>query len=157
VTDLPPQGFKYKVGSWTANSSVRGNLKILGITTEPTYASPGTWQLGDMVDGEIVTLTYVTDVSNEQEPGNYPDLAWAYGDFEEKIIYANEDSGKFVGTTVPIDVNPNPSTKFGATGSVLGASTELPATGTNSVWLYISFGLITTGFGLRKISKRYQK
>jgi len=30
-------------------------------------------------------------------------------------------------------------------GEVLGASTELPATGANTFWLYVAVALITTG------------
>ena len=54
VTDLPPETFEYVAGSWTANSNVHGNINI----PEPTYASPGNWELGDMEKDELVTLTY---------------------------------------------------------------------------------------------------
>lgn len=156
VIDLPANGFTYRSGSWTATSSVRGNIKNAP-TTEPTYASPGTWNLGDMIKDEVVTLTYITDISNDQDSGNYPDLAWAYGQFDGEDLLANADTGNFVGTTVAVNVNPNPTDDFGAVGEVLGISTQLPSTGANTLWLFISFGLITTGYGLRKLGNKGQE
>jgi uncharacterized repeat protein (TIGR01451 family) len=79
VQDLPPEHFKYEPGSWTANSNKRGDLKASAITTEPTYGSPGQWNLGNMLPGEIVTLTYRTKITAAVTPGTYPDLAFAQG------------------------------------------------------------------------------
>lgn len=78
VFDLPPNGFKYRPGSWTSVSNTRGNLAGV-VTNEPAYASPGKWYLGDMEMDEEVTLTYIADIDNNQEPGTYRDLAWAKG------------------------------------------------------------------------------
>ncbi len=97
VTDLPPAGFVYVPGSWTAVSNLRGNLRTLGVTTEPTYGSPGTWQLGDMLPGEVVTLTYLAKIASTVSDGTYPDIAFAQGcalpvgegcDSDE-VIYSN--------------------------------------------------------------------
>ena len=63
VIDTPPEGFEYIPGSWTANSNIRGDLVLAGISLEPTYASPGAWLfkglgLDDdyMAPSEIFTL-----------------------------------------------------------------------------------------------------
>ncbi|MDX9848796.1 MAG: hypothetical protein RBT74_17590, partial [Tenuifilaceae bacterium] len=78
VTDLPPEGFKYLSGSWSASSSLGGghigNLKL-----DHIYASPGVWDLGDMKAGEVVTLSYKAQIDGAQQPGLYNDLAWADG------------------------------------------------------------------------------
>lgn len=79
VTDTPPEGFTYTPGSWTAQSTERGDLKALNMTPEPTYGSPGTWLLGTMNPGETVTLTYQTLIQKSVSDGIYPDIAYALG------------------------------------------------------------------------------
>ncbi|KKU44984.1 MAG: RHS Repeat family [Microgenomates group bacterium GW2011_GWC2_46_7] len=157
VEDAPPSGFTYHLGSWTANSSLRGDLKALLITTEPTYASPGVWQLGDMVPGEVVTLTYLADVSTSQDSGIYKDLAWAQGknSYSDAIVRATGQNstyvdGIFVGTDVEIDQSQRQtgSVAIEKTGEVLGASTSLPATGANSLWLFLALGSLLSGLAL---------
>ena len=154
VTDLPPAGFSYRPGSWTAFSDVRGNLKGLGITTEPTYASPGDWNLGDMISGEQVTLTYIADISGEQDSGLYKDLAWAKGlsDTNNSVLANDQEATPFfVGTSVavimdadnPVKVSLETDTKTKTktkTKEVLGA-----ATGTNTTWLILALILLLAG------------
>lgn len=53
VFDLPPEQFEYVPDSYTAESTERGDLKG-GTTTEPTYASPGVWQLGNLVKMKLL-------------------------------------------------------------------------------------------------------
>ncbi len=113
VTDLPPEGFTYVPGSWTAVSNLRGNIKNI-VTTEPTYGSPGVWILGDMLPGEVVTLTYQTLITSAVSDGTYPDIAFAEGcdvpidgetECGEGAVYANvrtSDDDPFVGTTVTV-------------------------------------------------------
>lgn len=162
VTDLPPHGFTYRLGSWTAHSSVRGDIKG-SVTTEPTYHSPGVWKLGTMVQGEEVTLTYMADISASQEAGLYDDLAWSKGkSIVGDIVLANSESQPtpFVGTQVAVELPQKPvpvvlgtsidrqvkhKTVY-KTQRVLGAT--LPETGTPTMWLMIAFGLLMTGFTL---------
>ncbi len=124
VTDVMSPDFDYVVGSWTANSSVRGDIK--GIVPEPLYNPKGIWKLGNMVEGEVVTLTYIAKISVNQQPGIFKDLAWAKGAFHKPspciqnsvtcpaqpsesqlagewiLILANAESGYFVGTEVKV-------------------------------------------------------
>jgi hypothetical protein len=130
--DLPPENFTYVPGSWTANSSVRGDIKAAGVTTEPTYASPGTWLLGTLLPGEIVTLTYRAVIGNTVSAGTYPDVAFAQGCglpgdpcIDEEVVFSNLSfaSEPFVSTAVTI-VGPQ----------VLGANTTvLVNTGTRGM------------------------
>ncbi len=157
VTDLPSTGFHYRHGSWTANSTVRGDLKAGLVTTEPTYASPGTWQLGNMVVGEIVTLTYIADIDGSQEAGLYKDLAWAQGtSLTSSTVLADAVNPGFVDTHFAgTQVNIVTTNVGGASlnviqttqGQVLGASTELPATGADDKWLVLAAILTLTGVG----------
>lgn len=83
IVDLPPENFEYVPGSFTANSNVRGDLKAQGITPDPAYASPGTWNITGpgspfLTPGEIVTLTYLAKIGSVS-PGTYPDFAHAVG------------------------------------------------------------------------------
>jgi uncharacterized repeat protein (TIGR01451 family) len=169
VLDLPPEGFSYVKGSWTAQSNERGDLKDSGVTTEPTYASPGTWELGDLEAGEVVTLTYETTIANNQEDGLYTDLAWAKGDgadaltgttvTDQSLANGTNSSyvdGEFVGTEVliasdriteaaSVDVvteETREEESSDSQGDVLGATTSLPETGARTIWMVIA-GLLT--------------
>ena len=128
VVDLPPEGFAYQSGSWTATSSVRGDLKLQNITPEPQYHSPATWFLGDMIEGEVVTLTYTANISKTQDAGDYEDLALARGYFlDGGKVLANQNTGVFVDTNVNVveDIQE---------GQVLGVTDyEYPDTGAKTV------------------------
>ena len=161
VTDILPEGFGYVSGTWTATSSLplRGNLKG-NPTIEPVYnGSPAIWELGDMVEGEVVTLTYTAKINLLNEPGLYKDLAYVQGDSilaekdEGDVLGVNTDDENsigenFVGTKVlviePIEDG----------GEVLGASITLPATGADT---YITLGALISmilGFVLILFGKK---
>ena len=113
VYDLFSKGFKYVGGSWTADSNVRDDLKLLGITPEPAYASPASWDLGDMEKDEVVTLTYLAEITDSVIAGVYKDLAWTQGKTtfsgEDVLGYAEETgyvNDSFVGTQVRVEVDP---------------------------------------------------
>ncbi|MDY0097131.1 MAG: choice-of-anchor K domain-containing protein [Candidatus Dojkabacteria bacterium] len=121
VVDIIPDRFKYVAGSWT------------GTLLEPTYETgkPAIWSLGDMTEGDEITLTYMVKVSLLQDPGIYDDIAYTYGQSilglgEGEIlgISATDDTTNFVGTQVKIIEDPEIEE-----GEVLGASIELPQTG----------------------------
>jgi len=150
VTDLLPAGFTYRAGSWT------------GTTTEPVYHSPGVWYIGDMAKDEVVTLTYIADISGDQQAGYYHDLAWSAGCKTDNtcsdVLSGAADPGfvadNFVGTQVNVvrdtQASEGINVKHEVTGEVLGASTELPATGANALWIITAFALIGTGWILRR-------
>ncbi len=166
VVDLPSKGFTYRAGSASAVSSVRGALA--GALTH-IYASPGIWSLGTMAIGETVTLTYIADISADQKPGLYKDLALAYGCKSEASctsgdamsVTANAVEPGFVSDTYAgTSVNVVKEQQNGGTlnkheGEVLGASTELPATGANELWLALAGLLFITGLGCVFIGRRY--
>lgn len=154
VTDLPAGGFVPRDGTYTAVSSVRGD--ILGLTGNPGYHSPGVWNLGNMIVGEKVTLTYIADIVGNEQPGLYYDLAWAAGcrtntscsDVLANAVNPGFVTDNYVGTTVRILTDQQNGAEVKVIGEVLGASTELPATGANQFWLLVAFGLITGGLTL---------
>jgi hypothetical protein len=165
MTDLFSEGFEYVSGSWTAYSSVRGDLKAGGITPEPVYASPADWILGDMVEGEEVILTYLARITDAIDPGTYKDLAWTQGKdlVGGDVLGTAEPEGyvdvNFVGTEVPVvedEDNPEVKVKTKVEEEVLGAATELPATGSPTfilisvlLTLLVGLGLFLKGSGLK--------
>ncbi|MFZ2024984.1 MAG: SdrD B-like domain-containing protein [Microgenomates group bacterium] len=172
VTDLLPKGFAYRGGSWTASSNVRGALAL----SEPTYHSPGTWDVGNIEENEVITLTLMADVSTDEKPGLYKDLALAYGCQQNNdcavggtnsLVATAVDPGQlnttFVGTEVAIvkdqqdsktlTVNHEETTE----GSVLGATTDLPSTGANSNWIVVAITLMITGLGAIVIANKMRR
>ncbi len=152
VTDLPPEGFAYVPGSWTASSNMRD---MTGITTEPTYASPGQWNLTSadspfLVPGEVVILTYQAVIGNDVTNGDYPDTAfvegYSRGSFDEEgstKIYGNvtdaEPDTPFVGTKVTVL-----TTEVSEQGYVLGTST-LQVTGVPAILSPVIGALLALG------------
>ncbi|MEI7749771.1 MAG: VWA domain-containing protein [Candidatus Moraniibacteriota bacterium] len=171
VTDLPPAGFTYRPDSWTAKSSV-GGAHIGDLKLSHVYASPGVWDLGTMVPGEVITLTYVADISATQDTGDYPDLAWAAGtDLLGATVQATKgDPELFAGTKVAVIVPEQPSVAIATvqetdtktktkttTKRVLGTSTELPATGSETGWMLAALALLGAGSALVFVGKRKNK
>ena len=146
VIDLPAKGFKYSLGSWLALSNFRGLISI----PEPLYQSPGTWDLDNLQQGEIITLSYIADIDSTQTPGLYNDLAWANGQGIGGPVTAVGSDGAFVGTQVNVVKNtqdtPTREVEQKVEGQVLGATTTLPATGADTRWLYLALilGLLGT-------------
>lgn len=84
VTDLPPSGFTYVPGSWTATSNmpdhnVAADVVAGSPTGQPTYGSPGLWHLGSLMPGEVITLTYNAKIGSNVSDGTYHDLAFVKG------------------------------------------------------------------------------
>lgn len=160
VEDLYSDGFSYVPESWSAGTSHGRDLRSLNITTEPTYASPGEWYIDYLEPGEVATLTYLAEVTDEVDPGIYKDIAWAVGkDLSGASVpgYAEEDGNKinerFVGTEVEVESgNPSPAVETEVDEDeveeeVLGSSTiRLPATGSPTVLVY--FALVLGVLGL---------
>jgi LPXTG-motif cell wall-anchored protein len=168
VTDLPPEGFKYRVGSFRV---FKNGIDITPLVSEPVYHSPGVWELGAAAENDQYELVYLADISGDQDPGVYNDLAWAKGTSlrNSETTYLAEVPGTdasfvdstFAGTQVTIDKNLETTAsvsvekKVETTGQVLGASTSLPATGANENWLYLSAILAALGgfsiyYGIKK-------
>ncbi|MBD3366393.1 DUF11 domain-containing protein [candidate division WWE3 bacterium] len=173
LTDLPPETFEYVNGNW----NIASNMRLLAVG-EPTYASPGQWDLGMMEAGEVLTLTYDAKISDTTEDGIYPDLAYATGrTAEEELVYADSvDSGfeinggvvdeNFVGTQVKVNQEPPAEEadieveteeieeEVEVEGEVLGSSDQrLPATGA-SLFIGLTWMLsILTGAMLIFVNK----
>ena len=158
VKDLLPKGFIYRPGSY----QVKINGLIVDID-EPNYHSPGTWIIDYLVKaGQEVELLYIADISGDQQPGIYPDAAWAIGTSmaEEEVIALAQIDGfvdtNFVGTEVNVIKNQTRDDSYSVEkeetkkGEVLGATTTLPATGASPAWLMLAFVCFVYGIRLIK-------
>lgn len=175
VVDLLPKGFHYNGGSWHAVLNGVTNLSV----PEPTYASPGTWTLPNMNGGDTITLTYSVTIDSGQQAGTYFDNALGQGtpigDSSNILLASAVTPGtigdpNFVGTEVKVVTNANTATKVSLNtkreetttggGEVLGASTGLPATGENTLWVIIATLMFTLGAGSVitgfKLKKKYE-
>ena len=164
LTDLLPNGFKFRVGSY---SVMKNGTTPVTLASDPQYHSPGVWELGDFKKNDIITIKYLADISSDTLPGTYTDLAYAsandayqlgntYLAIGENSKYIDEN---YVGTDVEIvksqtkdedySVEKEKIVKENIDGQVLGASTSLPDTGASAVWLVLA--LITFTFGVKLI------
>lgn len=155
VTDLPPEGFVYVAGSGEGAPFIH------------EYASPGIWDLGDMVAGETRTLSYRARISDAQDAGFYKDLAFAKGVGGESVVYANSALDPFVGTEVNVvlddtetvvlpedNENKRVEKTKKKTQYVLGAATVLPMTGVGLGMIETALAFLLGGLGLILVARR---
>ena len=145
VSDIAPSGFKYISGSWTAVSTYRGDIKSSILEPEYDGKRSAHWGLGNMEEGEVITLTYKTQISSSTDSGLYPDIAWVKGkSVMDKPVFGNISTGAstpFVGTDVRV-IEPLETEE----GEVLGATTYLPNTGSNTYLTLASIIGMILGF-----------
>ncbi|NTV54907.1 MAG: hypothetical protein HGA16_00175 [Candidatus Moranbacteria bacterium] len=171
VTDLPPKVATYVPDSWTAESSL-GSAHVGNLKLDHVYASPGIWDLGNLQDGEVITLSYDATVNAGTDAGEYPDLAYAQGVGQGGNLYAmagldgNIEDGRYVGTAIAVvdSSTPDPAKvttdhtekeKKIVKGRVLGAT--LPETGSPTflimllgLLLILGAALAGTGYAIKK-------
>jgi hypothetical protein len=159
--DLPSDGFEYVQGSETIT---KNGVPLSGFGFEE-YSSPGKYILGDMLEGEEVVISVDMEVTDEVEPGEYRDLAWAYGDNEVIASSVVDGDGyiedeHFVGTDVVVEDPEDPEkdvnveekevekeVEVDQNGQVLGAANQkLPATGADN-WI-LAFALVLIAGGI---------
>lgn len=129
VGDKLPPGFTYKSGSWRAVSSLRGVLNL----SEPVYKAGewANWSLGDIVEGENITLTYTAHIPSDLSAGVYSDEMWVSG-------------ASVLGVQIVGDVGGG--SEFAKTEvKVLGSASSLPATGSSSWFTILGILSITVG------------
>ncbi len=146
VVDLSPENFivdnATTVSTLVSSPNRPSGEVFAGINA--TYASPGTWQLGTLYPGDVVELTYETEILENVSPGTYPDIAYARGGTvpileENETVYSNVHlaavSDPFVGTEVTVAQ---------VTGEVLGVQT-LARTGAPLLWQHAAIPILLIG------------
>ena len=157
VTDVLPGGFSYVAGS--------ANVGEPGTPEDGTL----TWDIGILSPDESVTITYQAKISSDLTVGTYKNLATCEGvlaqedgidGFTAPFSFINLDRETVDCNVADSSVSISQSSSYGGqlTPQVLGAATELPATGSSTSLLL--FALIVGGFGIftkvraRKIGRR---
>ncbi|KKQ92426.1 MAG: hypothetical protein UU16_C0006G0028 [Candidatus Woesebacteria bacterium GW2011_GWA2_40_7] len=136
VTDFLPGGFTYVVGSTTGATFIN----VLG--------SKLTWNIDNLAPEETATITYQVTTNSALTDGDYKNFATCQATYnEEETISCDQ-----VNSTVKI----GHGISYGGNlqGQVLGASTELPATGSPTLLLILSLGLLGTGLYLKGYDKK---
>ncbi len=147
LKDLLPEGFTFQnVISIIKN----GTDDLTAMVGNPNYASPGTYNLGDMNADDEIIIKYAAKVG-DVTPGRYKDLAYATGRdvLNNRVVAQAQTDGyvstNFVGTSVNIFANLTQSGDISIEGEVLGASTFLPATGGDAYWIIMATLLTVMG------------
>lgn len=158
VTDVLPGGFTY-----VANSA-----KVDGTFQEPNLSSPGKliWENVFVSTDDSVTITYQATIVSDIDQGIYTNLAtckgivgrefirgegspttaiYPNGEIEPEMVECN-----IADSSVPIGVNFTYSD--GLRGEVLGAATELPATGNDTKVLIMLLTMLALGASLKIVS-----
>jgi uncharacterized repeat protein (TIGR01451 family) len=158
VTDFLPGGFSYAAGTTKIDGVASSDPGVTGSKLE--------WSVGTIDVGNSLTITYRIQVANDASNGTYKNFATCHGgvggavfriafDQVEDSVNCNEDdstvtigSGTSYGGNLTTNINQQ----------VLGASTELPGTGSPTVLLIIALGALGAGLFIRgyniKISKK---
>ncbi|MFC1755799.1 SdrD B-like domain-containing protein [Patescibacteria group bacterium] len=164
LTDLPADGFDFVETSGFADNGA----------SEPIYASPGEWVLGNIPAGDTVEITYNAEIESTTGAGTYKDVAWAVGEdvlggqvLADAVSPGDIDTN-FVGTEVNVVVDPETDEAIVEVEEetiheeeVLGASTYLPATGSDTDWLYAALtalliGLVNIFVGTMLMRKKFK-
>ena len=142
VIDILPGGFSFVAGSTTGTAAV------------PTVSgSVITWSnVGGLAVGASFILTYQTTVSTDSTNGLYTNFATC-----DSYYYDGDEER----TSVPCNTA-NSTVSIGSVlgcggslqGQVLGASTELPATGSPTLVLIVALVMLATGLFLNGFTKR---
>lgn len=143
LIDNSPDGFVYQTGTATVVGGTVNN-------TEPTLTNSGktlTWTWTAVPGSSTVTVTYQTKIDSGNQAASYTNYAYVYGSGSP----TSTDS-EIVDSVVRIDPDISPSAQAG--GEVLGAATELPASGSNTWYLIFALSLIGAGFVIKKFSRK---
>jgi uncharacterized repeat protein (TIGR01451 family) len=155
VYDVPPAGFTYVVGTTTINGAVASDPSISSGTL--------TWNVSSLAAGATVKIVYQLKTPGDLSDGTYTNFAACSGGqaiFEKVLVRGVGADCDPTGVTST--VTRGQTTNFGGNlntvGQVLGASTELPGTGSPTVLLIIALGALGAGLFIRgyniKITKK---
>ncbi len=134
IKDTLPGGFSYISGTTTGD-----------LTSDPTINGNNlTWNAGTVLAGATVNISYQVKTNSNLSDGTYFNIATC------SALSRRED--QIDCNTANSQVNIGHGSSFGGNlvGQVLGASTELPDTGSPTGLLILALGLLGTGFIIKK-------
>lgn len=147
VFDVLPGEFTYVSGSTSGASE-----PTLTGTASDGSGGKLTWNdVGDLGLGESLTITYQAEIADDAADATYTNIATC------EVLSRQETEIEC--NVVTSDVTLGTTLGFSASvgGQVLGAATELPAAGSNTLLLYIFIGMIVGGLSLRVVAEDLEK
>jgi len=136
IIDVLPGGFTY----------VGGSAKINGIAQEPSQSGGVlTWSNISISVSETVTITYQSTISGDIDQGVYTNLATCKGISRQEADVECD----IADSSVPIGIDFTYSDSL--RGEVLGAATELPATGNDTKILIMLLTMLVLGASLKVV------
>lgn len=157
VVDLLPQSFDYHEGTNQVDVYDENGYYV-GTLTEGVdyivqgYTSPGQWIFNyGLNPGYSLVISYFAQILNTASTGLYMDAAFATSDQVLASAVGSNSNGAFTGSIVAVG---SPST-----GTVLGASVNLPSTGADGKLLSIGvigiiLGAMITTLGAINLKRR---
>ncbi len=152
ITDILPGGFSYVAGSTTGNT-----------TADPSVSgSVLTWNIGTLNPEQSFTIHYEVKTSSDLVDGIYTNFADCSAmTRSEKEIFCDPASSSTVSIGRGVSFSGGLGGQVLGIATVLGASTELPGTGSPTVLLIIALGLVGVGLLIRgyniKLMKKAKK
>ncbi len=143
LMDVLPEGFTYVAGTATVTGGTVNSVEPAIIDGKIL-----TWTWTFVPGSSTVTVTYQVKISSDNQASSYTNLAYVHG-----LGSPTEVESGIVESEVRIDPVDTNSAPVGGS-QVLGASTELPAAGTNTWFLLLGLGMIGSGFGLKVKTQR---
>jgi uncharacterized repeat protein (TIGR01451 family) len=141
VTDALPGGFSY----------VAGSAEVDGALQEPTQSGGLlSWNVGTLGLEDPITIIYQATIASDIDQGVYTNLATCKGVGEREQIEQAFEWCNIADSSVPIGINFTYSD--GLRGEVLGAATELPATGNDTKVLIMLLTVLALGASLKVVS-----
>lgn len=159
IQDALPGGFTYVVGSTTGATTVDPSIS----------GSVLSWTgLGTLAAGGNITIHYQAKTSSDLVNGIYTNFATCevskdFSNYKAELDSVDESlqCDPAASSTVPIGNGVSYGGNLNTVGQVLGASTELPGTGSPTVLLIIALGALGVGLFLRgynlKVMKKAKK
>lgn len=143
IKDSLPGGFSYVLGTTTG-----------GTTADPSVAGSNlTWNdVTDLAGGASFTISYQVKIADDAFDGTYVNYATCTGDVrsDKAIIDCNTDDSS-------VSIGQSRSYGGNLQGQVLGISTMLPATGSPTLLLIVSLGLLGAGLFLNGYTQKNKK
>lgn len=153
IKDVLPGGFEYVTGSTLINNLADSDPTISGGVLS--------WNIGSLDPEQSVKVVYQAKISSDVADGTYTNLATCTAELsfgERVLVRLSEEFEEGVECNVAdssVRIGSNPSFGGNLSPQVLGASTELPASGSRTEILIAAVAMIGLGVAVKVVRKKY--
>ncbi|EKD99541.1 MAG: hypothetical protein ACD_22C00235G0001, partial [uncultured bacterium] len=149
VTDVLPGGFSYIDNTAYVDGAQHDPDSIVGSTLS--------WNVGTLNVEDSITITYQVKIDSSVSDGIYTNFASCHQGEQPTFaaLLFKPITCEPVNSTVPV----GSTLGYGGNlaGQVLGASTELPATGNPTIILVVALGMLGTGLFINRYARKERK